>query len=249
MFTVDNPDPVIRWIADGDIPLLYSAGSIKPVELPINDRMLEKPIVIASNRQHAFHYHSVNLVLMNLAVLDLNCGGSLCDGIDAYSGSSLDKDCPCYQATSREANMSAVFAFRVVLEKEDDEGNPITFHVINHTSKTLTSFFMQNESLPVGIRANLFTADRHVYDEFLDSVEDVLRVVNTTCGFTVTGWVKRGIVADQGVSQPDSGQRHLDKRMIQAGNVTYHLTSVKPAKKMDTDMLNTHRYPVDDLIE
>ena len=62
----------------------------------------------------------------------------------------------------------------------------------------------------------------------LRSKIDILKLnyINRTGKFRVIGWVKRGVVEDQGVEQP--GTLNRPKVMVQYRTITQHITRVDP---------------------
>ena len=65
--------------------------------------------------------------------------------------------------------------------------------------------------------------------------------------FRIIGWVKRGEVLDQGVSQPSYGLSHNAPRiLVQSGLLNHHIARVDPMRPeiIDVNYLNGLKFDV-----
>jgi len=76
LLTVENPAIVQKWMANGTLPLIFTAQSIKSV---LHESKLYKiPPVPQSKNQHGFILRGVDITLLNMQVTNINCGGAMC---------------------------------------------------------------------------------------------------------------------------------------------------------------------------
>ncbi len=90
LFTVENPAIVQKWMANGTLPLIFTAQSIKSVLH--ESKLYEIPPVPQSKSQHGFILSGVDITLLNMQVTTINCGGAMCDGLNMYQNSLTAED-------------------------------------------------------------------------------------------------------------------------------------------------------------
>lgn len=215
---IENPIPTERWINNTQ-PLFYTPGPMRPVKLPDAVCVIPRPVLSNIVRQHGYYYYGATITLLNLHVIDINCGGNLCGHIDMFSNGILATFCPCYQTVNREANITCVFQLNV----RTREGESMS--IMYHTSKKMTNDCFKNRHCPLGLTESHFTASRRHRVALIAAIDHIFEYVNQNGGFTVTGWVRRGMVEDEGAEQPN---RNEQPQMVEAGELTYHITSVEP---------------------
>jgi len=183
-FTVENPAIVQKWMANGTLPLIFTAQSIKSV---MHDKftLYEIPPVPQSKSQHGFILSGVDITLLNIQVTNINCGGAMCDGLNMYQNSVTADRCPCYNVLDREGKVCLVLSLKV-----SDPKNNLQFCVHNHTSKSLTQLFMKR--IPKGAVAATVTGNQKHMGNLSSKVSGMLALGNNYNGFNVSGWIKRG---------------------------------------------------------
>jgi hypothetical protein len=82
LFTVENPSVVQKWMANGTLPSIFTAQSIKSVLH--ENKMYKIPPVPQSKNQHGFILHGMEITLLNMQVTNINGGGAMCDGLNMY---------------------------------------------------------------------------------------------------------------------------------------------------------------------
>jgi hypothetical protein len=130
LFTVENPPFIQKWMANGTLPLIFTAQSIKSVLH--ENKMYKIPPVRQSKNQHGFILRGIEITLLNMQVTNINCGGAMFDGLNMYQNSVTADRCPCYNVLDREGKVCLVLSLKVCNRK-----NNTNFCVHNHTSKSL----------------------------------------------------------------------------------------------------------------
>jgi hypothetical protein len=80
LFTVENPSVVQKWMANGTLPLIFTAQSIKSILH--ENKMYNIPPVPQSKNQHGFILRGMEIMLLNMQVTNINYGGAMCDGLN-----------------------------------------------------------------------------------------------------------------------------------------------------------------------
>jgi hypothetical protein len=217
LFTVENPAIIQKWMSNGTLPLIFTAQSIKSV---LNEsKSYEIPPVPQSKNQHGFILRGVDITLLNIQVTNINCGGAMCDGLNMYQNSVTADRCPCYNVLDREGKVCLVLSLKV-----SDIKDKIKFCVHNHTSKSLTQLFMKR--IPKGVIAATITGNQMHMSNLTTKVMDMLALGNDYDGFNISGWIKRGTIADSGVVQPPIVSKWDKPQQVDSGGLTYHITKI-----------------------
>lgn len=217
LFIVDNPPLITSWFGKSKIPVLSIPSSAEPVKL-VSHRVPERMVDESSQMMHAFALDNCQITLVNMCVIDVNCGSAVCDAINMYSNGRKAPSCPCYVVDRRTAAAVLLLTLKITTRSGD------TFMVHEFTSKAFTNFFLKGDGIRSGINASHFEDDRRTRTIFCQKMESVIEYVNQggllavsrindpdsvseeDCnlrkGWSVHGWTRRGEVVDQGVEQP-----------------------------------------------
>jgi hypothetical protein len=184
LFTVENPSVVQKWMANGTLPLIFTAQSIKSV---LNEnKMYQIPPVPQSKNQHGFILLGVQIMFLGMQVTNINCGGAMCDGLNMYQNSVPADRCPCYNVLDREGKICLVLSLKVCDRKDNT-----TFCVHNHTSKSLTQLFMRQ--IPKGVVAATITGNQNHFGNLSRIVMQMLEWGNDGDGFNISGWTNAAL--------------------------------------------------------
>ncbi len=152
------------------------------------------PPVLQFKNQHGFILLGVEITILNMQVTNINCGGAMCDGLNMYQNSVMADRCPCYNVLDREGKVCLVLSLKFCDRKDNTN-----FCVHNHTSKSLMQLFMR--WLPKGVSASTITGNQNHMGNLSRNVMWMLKWGNDSDGFNISGWAKRGTIADSGVVQ------------------------------------------------
>ena len=219
LIAIESPDTTDDW--SNDMAVFRSPKPAIPVQIDKERYYLpEVPADEHSDVMHGFVYNSTTAKLFDVYFVQTNCIGDFCDALFACSGDN----CACFTANKREANIVAIFS--MTFETKASPGNPpVKIQVKNFTSKKFTKFIMKGQKMPSNIQVHNLNS-RLVLRKFMKSVDDIFAYVNTYGGYDVEGWVKRGMIVDQGVDQP-LGNRSQERKLNSA--LAYHATSIVPS--------------------
>jgi len=176
-----------------------------------------------------FTYNGVEIQNDGAQYVQSACSGLTCDGQSILSGGSVAKGCACYQMRHRKG--SVLVDFYITFVKPDG-----TTFTAEFCSKAFNRTFIFTGDLPIGTRASHL--EEFVVDGRINNTATAaFNMVNRRGGWTVSGWAKRGEVQDQAVDQPGNGLPHNAPRvLIEAGNLTYHITRMVPTHPEDIDL-------------
>lgn len=220
-FVIENPSPIERWMADGELPILGTLSSAIPVT--ITKQLPTKPIFEASTRQHAFHLIGAKILLLGFETVDVPCAGNLCSAREMYKNQVLSQGCGCYQIARGDENICGFYQFKIV----DRKG--FEMWISNFTCKDFVASQTMEGRFSMGVTAAKLNAERRTRTEFRKSVNNQFDYVNERGGFDVWGWVRRGWVKD--VSTVDQQPSREPAKLVEAGDVVYHVSYIKPILK------------------
>jgi hypothetical protein len=79
-------------------------------------------------------------------------------------------------------------------------------------------------------------------------VMDMLALGNDYDGFNISGWIKRGTIADSGVVQPPTWSKWDKPQQVDSGGLTYHLTKIAYETPPSEMMLHKHQFNAGSLV-
>lgn len=104
--------------------------------------------------------------------------------------------------------------FLVTLKVTIGEGQ--SFIVRNFSNKRFTNFFIKG-GIPSSVTAAKILS-LNIDDDLMDAVEASFEAANSNGGFSVTGWLRRGLFNDEGdIAAKDK---------VVSGEKTHHLTNI-----------------------
>jgi len=80
--------------------------------------------------------------------------------------------------------------------------------------------------IPKGAVAATITGNQKHMGNLSTKVMEMLALGNDYDGFNISGWIKRGTIADSGVVQPPTGSKWDKPQQVDSGGLTYHLTKI-----------------------
>ncbi len=127
-----------------------------------------------------------------------------------------------------------------------DRKDNTKFCVHNHTSKSLTQMFMRQ--IPKGAVAATITGNQHHMDGLSRNVMRKLELGNDGDGFNISGWTKRGTIADSGVVQSQTPSKWDKPQQVDSGGLTYHLTKIAYTTPPPISMIQELQFDEDSLV-
>lgn len=218
LIVVENPPMVMHWM--DTVPLLSIPGQIVPVISHSPLPML--PFDEHNDKQSGFFEKHVCIELNNLFVKGVNCCGNLCGALDMYKDGKEASSCPCYAMEKHDGNISGIFDMTMVFQ-----GSPEKRHIKNFTSKPFTNFFFQDEKMPPSVTESSF--ERREQREVQNVVCRMLTFINGNGGFTITGWRRPGMKADQGVDAQNVPYAKDVKKTVVSGDIRLHICHITPS--------------------
>ena len=76
------------------------------------------------------------------------------------------------------------------------------------------------------MRSQLITGNQKHMGNLSTKVMEILALGNDYDGFNISGWIKRGTIADSGVVQPPTGSKWDKPQQVDSGGLTYHITKI-----------------------
>ena len=204
-------------------------------------RLLEIPFVMDSPKLHRFLFHNCRLALRNIHLRATNCCGTLCDSVGLYKDGNSSNNCSCFHPSHRGIKKILLLDLKVIFD--DDK-----FIIVREFfSKKFTRLFFKSENYNGGIDS--MVEEHKVIGKIQVAVKKIIEQVNTYCGWTVSGWLRRGFVFD---AQKEYTSKTIREQYL-SGSLHYHISTIvfsyaKPSEFNYLDnILNTHRVDISDL--
>ena len=80
------------------------------------------------------------------------------------------------------------------------------------------------KQIPKGAVAATITGNPNHMGNLSRNVMQMLELGNDRDVFNISGWIKRGTIADSGVVQPSTPSKWDKPQQVDSGGLTYHLT-------------------------
>lgn len=222
---IHRPQCVNNWLGGAaGHPLLDVPNSFQVVDISKcigTNLLMEVPAVETSERLHGFYYSNVKLKLLNIHFIHSCCGGQLCGSLDMYSGDGFASPiCACFHTIQRVGNILMMVTIQVT-------NGDKSFVVKNFTSRKFTNLFLEKE-IPTGLTATMLNENDEFVRSYIRKVQRAFQQVNDNGQFHVSGWLRKGFIADEGLTSavkegvsPASGSSK-----VKSSDSTYHITSV-----------------------
>jgi len=204
--TVENPQVLENSM--GNVPLFDTPSSFRIVDTS-NLEFLPVKVSDTSARMSCFHFPKVKMQLLNFAVVDVPCKGSLCDGLDLYKDGNLARSCPCITGNTKGSRVIMVVKLKVIPQ----DGSP-PFIVIDFSSHRFTRMFVKNGAKGIPSSITSTTINSSIFREYRRAVREAINAHQ----FSVTGWSRRGTITDQG---------SFAKESVKNSTLNHHLVSVE----------------------
>ncbi len=78
--------------------------------------------------------------------------------------------------------------------------------------------------------AATITGNQNYMGNLSRNVMQMLELGNDCDGFNISGWIKRGTIADSSVVQPPTPSKWDKQQQVDSGGLIYHLTKIWYAK-------------------
>ena len=208
-------------MAGTNCPLMNTADSLRPALIPAPIIVAERTIEEGSLSMQSWHRKGVLVEVLSVALLDIPCTGSMCDGLEMYANRTIAPSCACYVHNDRESMLCGAFRLKLTFVNAEERV------IDNFTSKKFTSLFMKDCVVPRRLTASMFSVDRTMKTLYVTAIQDILNHFNQNGGCRFTGWVRQGEIVDAGVDQPQN-PRFDRQTKVAAGKLMYHITSIVP---------------------
>jgi hypothetical protein len=231
------------------LPLLDVPNSFHLIKKESLRGMLMVPTVEGSDRLHAFHYPRALLSIFSICFVDLCCNGKMCDCIGLYKDSRPVDSCACVTSISRIGHMSLLFSFKVTLVAPEgsDEGFPHEDKVMwvkNFTSRSFTEEFLVN-GVPLGITQAIVNADHELMNSVYEKIMLAVDKINREGGFSITGWVRRGYVRDEGAASVSAPGNKTTQPRVRSGEIHHRLTKILINKNSQGNVTDIREFKSD----
>jgi hypothetical protein len=207
-----KPSGITNWMSGHNLPIIDVPNCIFCVSRSSfsDQEKVSVPVDSTSLRIQAFSYAHALLEVISFHVIPTCCTGGLCGALDSSpaGGVALSK-CPCFHTLKREGNFVFLVTLKVTIGDE-------SFIVRNFSNKRFTNFFLKG-GIPPGVTAAKILS-LNIDDDLMDAVEGSIEAANSKGGFSLSGWLRRGLFNDEG------DVAHKDK--IVSGEKTHHLISI-----------------------
>lgn len=212
------------------LPLLDVPNSFHLIKKEPLPPMLMVPTVEGSDRLHAFHYPRALLSIFSICFVDLCCNGKMCDCIGLYKDGRPLESCSCVTSNSRLGNLSLLFDMKImpVFPGESDEGlshEDKTMWVRNFTSRSFTNNFLV-DGVPLGITQAIVHGDHDLMNSVYENIMLAVDEINGEGGFSITGWVRRGYVKDEGAASVSAPGNKTTLPRVRSGEIHHRLTKI-----------------------
>jgi hypothetical protein len=102
--------------------------------------------------------------------------------------------------------------------------------------------------IPKGAVAATKTGNQKHMGNLSTKVMEMLALGNEYDGFNISGWIKRGTIADSGVVQPPPGNKWDKPQQVDSGGLTYHLTKITYASPPSERTLGDYQFNAKGLV-
>lgn len=209
--TVESPQVIENSM--GNVPLFDTPSSFRIVDTS-NLEFLPVKVSDTSARMSCFHFPKVKMQLLNFAVVDVPCKGSLCDGLDLYKDGNLARNCPCITGNTKGSRVITVVKLKVIPAlDENGDGSP-PFIVIDFSSHRFTRMFVKNGAKGIPSSITSTTINSSIFRKYRRAVREAINAHQ----FSVTGWSRRGTITDHG---------SVAKESVKNSTLNHHLVSVE----------------------
>lgn len=189
-----------------------------------------------------FSYNNVSAYFLNITIDNALCNGKFCDRqvIRTYK----DKTCSCF---NKGKNSSIIQDSSLVAFYPDSNGKPLVLNsdtdletsilhqpVQGVRSWKLMNLFLKRPPPPI-ITAYFFDKDEEL-KRLRKSFKQCTKYVNNNHGWTMVGWYKKGLAADNNNPQQSSNLLNQQYDMVASDTISPHICLLRPT-------LSTTRIP------
>ena len=118
---------------------------------------------------------------------------------------------------------------------ETQESGPI--RMSNFSSSKFSMLYLSKVLPPSIAQSEISLTDE--FFEILDSIDNVIQLINDNDGFTVIGWYKRGVINDRSLVTKGNGTGNngntKEEVQVQSGDVNYHIVELHPSNRSFLD--------------
>ena len=193
------------------------------------------PIVINSDRLHAFQSVNATVQITHVTLIDGICKGNFCGGLEQMKDGVRTTYCPCYTALNGKRRMVLLVDMMVTLRDVPEEYPSKKLKVFNFTSHKFTKYFCKNSDIPLGVTEGMVNQNRKFKHYIMSQVTNGVKHVNSCAGWSLAGWVRRGYTKDDGINNAaaasGNGVRPPPPARIINSDLTPHVTWIVMNKK------------------
>lgn len=215
LIRIPNPSPIEKFMQN--VPLISTIERVACLKLigyfnqiPINN-------ALDGNAAMAFCYNGRDLRFNRFGVIATICTGLHCDG-QRMTENRLS--CGCYGNSPYRSDL--VFVFGLAFESSDGQ----TRIVSDFSSRSFMKLFL-NDQIPREVMAQMLQGTNLGMD-LEDCIVAIIEFINEHDGFTVIGWIKRGLINDQSLVGNPADQ---EENRVHAEHVSMHVTQIIPTNR------------------
>ena len=234
VFRIISPLPITNYLR-GDIPLIETHHPVIVLKQPKSYNSIIPLDNLQGESSRAFILNGTLLSCTTYSCEKTKCGGSFCDRQRLNEWNTPIGSCGCYAQRSRGTNN---LTFMYPLVKATYNGK--TFVHKDFSSHLFTQIFI-NHDFPIGIQANDLQLSE-AYWLLGNSLQSMIRFVNSNGGWTIIGWYSRGVINDKTLTGMISSTNNQNNAEVQVdgGDLNYHFCKIVPTDTslLDTDSVN-----------
>ena len=167
--------------------LISVTGTFKVV-LPKSVPLKTVPLLDSVDNFQSFHYSKVKLGIQNLSIIEANCSGLLCGGLDVYKSGRIVDACPCFKVNVRSGHIYLLVD--IVAFAEDPNVGTVKIASHNFTSRDFTMLWLTDNGIPPGLSASSMNNRTDKVKAFKAKIASAINIINESDGFNVTGWAR-----------------------------------------------------------
>lgn len=220
MVSIVNPDPIEDYM--NGTPMITS--NEKAILL---QPMVHVPVSISSDLEalesKAFVINRSIVSVGRTVFLDSPCSGKFCDRQNIETTRFKSKSCGCFSLKSSRSNIISVHSITFTTSSGERKMMP------KFSSLRFMELFTKGK-LSIDVRASRLQTGSEIYDEILDSIEDIVDLINDDGGWVIYGWGKQGVINDIVMLGNDAAKDKGENKVL-AQTMQTHIVHLHPVKK------------------
>ena len=227
----------IQDMCGDQVPIISCNGGMGLMHSPITVARVPIDNSIGPNVTKFFSYPSVSLAIDIVEPFEGKCIGRFCDGQTVKEVMGGNRGCGCYTAVRNYSKV--VLAHKLSIRIRVDGNDQTLCKVSSFTSRQFSDYYLSSP-LPSNVTFGMLDLTDAMF-RIEEAANEVVNFVNSSGGWSVYGWYKRGEIRD--ASNLDLN----DQMKIASGDVNFHLVYARPAQDNIWAQINQRKFNVDEL--